>query len=91
MSPLLLAESLTARLFSRWHGIDIRMARDNFRIGYSNASLVCELNIEAIKLDRHFINKLPIQSATVKIIRALVGLRSPLGMSVVPSLTAARD
>lgn len=61
----------------------LQIALDDFGTGYSNLSYICELDIDSIKLDRKFVGKLAECSTTEKIIQAIVGLSSGLGMTIV--------
>lgn len=61
----------------------LSVALDDFGTGYSNLSYICELVIDAIKLDRKFVATLGSNATTEKIIQAIIGLSSGVGMTVV--------
>ena len=63
--------------------LGLRLAIDDFGIGYSSMSYLKRFPIERLKIDRSFIQGLPHDASDVGIVRAIVQLSHALGMRVV--------
>lgn len=61
----------------------VRIYLDDFGTGYSSLSHLLELEVDAVKLDRSFIEKLADGGATVSIVAAVVSLAKSLNISTV--------
>jgi diguanylate cyclase (GGDEF)-like protein len=61
----------------------VRVAIDDFGVGYSSLSYLQGLPINAVKVDRSFIHGLESPSQTSAVVAAIVGLAHTLGLSVV--------
>ena len=61
----------------------VRVAIDDFGVGYSSLSYLQGLPINAVKVDRSFIRGLESPSQTSAVVAAIVGLAHTLGLSVV--------
>lgn len=63
--------------------LGVRLAIDDFGIGYSSMSYLKRFPIERLKIDRSFIQGLPHDASDAGIVRAIVQLSHALGMRVV--------
>ncbi|QPF85885.1 GAF domain-containing protein [Bradyrhizobium genosp. L] len=61
----------------------IRLAIDDFGTGYSSMSLMKQLPIDTIKIDRSFVRDLPDDSEDVAIAQAIISMGKALGMTIV--------
>jgi len=61
----------------------VRIALDDFGTGYSSLSHLADFPIDVVKLDRSFTSKISQQGRPLEIARAVVGLGSALGLTVV--------
>jgi EAL domain-containing protein (putative c-di-GMP-specific phosphodiesterase class I) len=61
----------------------IRLAIDDFGIGYSSMSLMKQFPIDTIKIDRSFVRDLPDDSEDRAIAQAIISMGKALGMTVV--------
>lgn len=63
-------------------GLGVRIAVDDFGIGYSSLSYLRMFPFDRIKIDRSFVMELPASSECVKIIRSMVELARSLGIDI---------
>ncbi|PEJ58854.1 hypothetical protein CN692_07365 [Bacillus sp. AFS002410] len=63
--------------------LGIKIAMDDFGTGYSSLSYLTKFNLNTIKIDRSFINKLEFSKETIAIIRAIVSLAESLEINVI--------
>ncbi len=61
----------------------IHLCADDFGVGYSSLSLLKELPLEALKIDRSFIQNIAASPGDLAIVNALVGIGRALGLKVV--------
>ncbi|HBS05716.1 MAG TPA: hypothetical protein DEA96_12170 [Leptospiraceae bacterium] len=61
----------------------VRIAIDDFGVGYSSLSYLRDLPVDRLKIDRSFINGLPDDSSLVAISRAIIALGETLGFTVI--------
>lgn len=64
----------------REHGI--RIALDDFGAGYSSLGYLTQIPIDIIKIDRSFVSRLPQDSGSTSIVRAILALAEALGVEV---------
>jgi len=94
MSPVLLqlevTESMVMRNVARAVRVldtiqsrGIRLAIDDFGTGYSSMSLMKQLPIDSIKIDRSFVRDLPHDSGDQAIAQAIISMGKALGMTIV--------
>jgi EAL domain-containing protein (putative c-di-GMP-specific phosphodiesterase class I) len=94
MSPVLLQLEVTESMMMRnvpraikvldaIQSRGIRLAIDDFGTGYSSMSLMKQLPIDTIKIDRSFIRDLPDDSEDRAIAQAIISMGKALGMTVV--------
>jgi EAL domain-containing protein (putative c-di-GMP-specific phosphodiesterase class I) len=61
----------------------IRLAIDDFGTGYSSMSLMKQLPIDTIKIDRSFVRDLPDDTEDRAIAQAIISMGKALGMTIV--------
>lgn len=59
----------------------VRIALDDFGTGYSSLSYLSSFPFDKIKIDRSFVQDLPSRSASVAVVKLIVGLAGELGMT----------
>lgn len=62
--------------------LNINIAIDDFGTGYSSMSYLQKLSITRLKIDKSFIDDLPISSESVAITRAIIALANTFGLSI---------
>ena len=67
----------------RLRAAGLKLAIDDFGIGYSNLAHLAELDFDTLKIDRSLISNLETSSRTVEVCRAIVSLGKALGCKVV--------
>jgi diguanylate cyclase (GGDEF)-like protein/PAS domain S-box-containing protein len=60
-----------------------RIAVDDFGTGFSSLSYLSELPVDAIKIDKAFINKLPHDRRTIAVVNAIISLAKNLDMMTI--------
>jgi diguanylate cyclase (GGDEF)-like protein len=94
MSPVLLQLEVTesmvmrnvpraVRVLDAIRSRGIRLAIDDFGTGYSSMSLMKQLPIDTIKIDRSFVRDLPDDSEDRAIAQAIISMGKALGMTVI--------
>ncbi len=75
-------ESASA-LLAAMHAAGIRVVLDNFGTGYSSLYHLRNFKLDAVKIDRRFVEAMGVDSESASIVTALVGLGRGLGMNVI--------
>lgn len=79
-----LNESQTVAVaLSDLHTLGIRIALDDFGTGYSSLGYVDRYPIDAIKIDRSFVNRMMTHQRTAAVIQSIFSLGSALGAAIV--------
>jgi diguanylate cyclase (GGDEF)-like protein/PAS domain S-box-containing protein len=73
----------SARQMDRLRALGVSIAIDDFGTGYSSLSYLRRLPIDALKIDRSFLEEVEKDSNTIPLIQAIVTLAHGLGLSVV--------
>lgn len=73
----------SAHLLNRLKSLGVGIYLDNFGTGYSSLGYLHALPIDAIKIDRAFVNKLDQEGSGSHLVRTIVGIAHNLGMEVV--------
>lgn len=68
---------------SRLRNIGIKVSIDDFGTGYSSFGYLANFPMDALKIDRSFVEHLADSDANLKIVRSIVNLARSLGLSVV--------
>lgn len=68
---------------SRLRNIGIKVSIDDFGTGYSSFGYLANFPMDALKIDRSFIEHLADSDANLKIVRSIVSLARSLGLAVV--------
>ena len=63
--------------------IGIRFSIDDFGTGYSSLSYLHRLEVDAIKLDRSFVQSIDTDPAARRLVQAMIGVAEGLGLNVV--------
>jgi predicted signal transduction protein with EAL and GGDEF domain len=75
--------------------LGVHMALDDFGTGYASLSLLTAVKIDTLKIDRSFVQEMISSEASHRIVNAVAGLASALGLEVVAEgvedLTVAGD
>jgi diguanylate cyclase (GGDEF)-like protein len=72
-----------AVVLNELHVLGVRLAVDDFGVGYSSLSSLKKLPISAIKIDRSFIQHMAIDENDLFIVRSVIDLSHNLGVEVV--------
>jgi EAL domain-containing protein (putative c-di-GMP-specific phosphodiesterase class I)/GGDEF domain-containing protein len=67
----------------RLRAAGLKLAIDDFGVGYSNLAHLAELPFDALKIDRSLISGLETSSRTIEVCRAIVSLGKALGCRIV--------
>jgi diguanylate cyclase (GGDEF)-like protein len=62
--------------------LNINIAIDDFGTGYSSMSYLQKLSITRLKIDKSFIDDLPLSSESIAITRAIIALANTFGLSI---------
>ncbi len=62
-------------------GVGIQL--DDFGTGYSSLSYLCRMPLDALKIDRSFITRMPESAADAEIVRTVLALARSLGMAAI--------
>ncbi|HXS26891.1 MAG TPA: GGDEF domain-containing response regulator [Steroidobacteraceae bacterium] len=71
------------RRLERLREAGVRIAIDDFGTGYSSLALLPSLPIDALKIDRSFIQGLPDDRASVTLVSSIIGLARAFGLEAV--------
>jgi len=63
--------------------LGIRLSIDDFGVGYSSLSYLHRLPVDAIKLDRSFVQSIDTDDLAQRLVNAMIGVAHGLGLSVV--------
>ncbi len=81
-SLLALLEESTRRL-DQLHAMGVRLALDDFGTGYSSLNYLLHLPVNTLKIDKSFIEMIPVDGAHKAIIGSVVNMAHTMQMSVV--------
>jgi diguanylate cyclase (GGDEF)-like protein len=73
----------SGEVLARLRGMGVRIALDDFGVGYSSLSYLHRMSVDAVKIDRSFVSGLPGDAASARIVEAVVGIARAFGMRVV--------
>jgi diguanylate cyclase len=82
-SALMRDAARTREILMRLAEAGVRLAVDDFGMGYSSLSYLKHLPVEEIKIDRSFVQDMASDPANAAIIRSTIGLGHGLGLRVV--------
>ncbi len=82
-SKLIHDDRVSMDLLDRLHATGVRLAIDDFGIGYSSLGYLRHLPVDIIKIDRSFVSQLDDDAQTEEIVRAIITMAHTLGMRVV--------
>ncbi len=69
-------------LLEQIRALGVRVVLDKFGTGYSSLSCLQRYPIDAIKIDRSFVERLATSETTIEVVRLIVGLAKTLAMDV---------
>ena len=73
----------TVEILAKLQTLGIQIQVDDFGMGYSSLSYLSRFPLNALKIDRSFVNALEKDDAHVKIVQAIVTMTHGLGMEVI--------
>ena len=73
----------TIEILSALRALGVRLALDDFGIGYSSLSYLRSFRFDKLKIDRSFIQGLESGGEATMIVRTIIGLAHDLGLSIV--------
>ena len=73
----------TVEILAKLQMIGIQIQVDDFGMGYSSLSYLSRFPLNALKIDRSFVNALEKDSSNLKIVQAIVTMTHGLGMEVI--------
>lgn len=82
-SMLMNDSSSTQNSLIEMRGMGIRLAIDDFGVGFSSLSYITRFSIDRIKIDRSFVMKCMKEETSLAVIRAMVAMAHGLSMTVV--------
>jgi diguanylate cyclase (GGDEF)-like protein/PAS domain S-box-containing protein len=77
------ADGAATRLLKRLRRAGVRISLDDFGTGYSSLTLLKDLDVDKVKIDRSFVQMAPLAEDSAAIVRAVANLGSALGLCVV--------
>lgn len=72
-------------------GLGIRFSIDDFGTGYSSLSYLHRLRVDAIKLDRSFVQSIDTDEAARRLVQAMIGVAEGLGLGVIAEGVETED
>jgi diguanylate cyclase (GGDEF)-like protein len=72
-----------AETLSRVAALDVRVAVDDFGTGYSSLSYLQHLQLDALKIDRSFVERLGDNERAVALVKAMIAMADALDLDVV--------
>ncbi len=72
-----------ARRIARLRAFGVRVSIDDFGTGYSSLSYLRELPVDALKIDRSFLQGLTAPSAALSLVQSIVSMAHKIGLRVV--------
>ncbi|WP_051219286.1 EAL domain-containing protein [Oceanobacter kriegii] len=90
-STLMLDVEKAIATMSALRSYGIRFAIDDFGTGYSSLSYLKSLPIEVLKVDRSFVNDIPVDSNDMAITAAVIAMAHKLGLQVVAEGVESED
>ena len=77
------ADGATVRQLKRLRNEGVRISLDDFGTGYSSLTLLKDLDVDKVKIDRSFVQMAPMADDSAAIVRAVSNLGAALGLCVV--------
>lgn len=77
------ADGATVRQLKRLRNEGVRISLDDFGTGYSSLTLLKDLDVDKVKIDRSFVQMAPTADDSAAIVRAVSNLGAALGLCVV--------
>ncbi|MGN6479851.1 putative bifunctional diguanylate cyclase/phosphodiesterase [Luteibacter sp.] len=77
------ADGAATLLLKRLRRAGVRVSLDDFGTGYSSLTLLKDLDVDKVKIDRSFVQMAPLAEDSAAIVRAVSNLGSALGLCVV--------
>ncbi len=82
-SAIVHADGLAVSLLRQLRGVGVRVSLDDFGTGYSSLTLLKDLDVDKVKIDRSFVQMAPTAGDSAAIVRAVSNLGAALGLCVV--------
>jgi EAL domain-containing protein (putative c-di-GMP-specific phosphodiesterase class I) len=82
-SALMANPALSIDYLKAWKQLGVRIAMDDFGIGYSSLSSLSRLPVDRLKLDRSLIHRMTLDRKSAAVMRLIVSLGAELDMEVI--------
>ena len=82
-TTLMDSPSVVVATLERLHEIGVEFAIDDFGTGYSSLAYLRELHVDALKIDRSFVNEIETNGGCLAIVESIVGLGRAMSLAVV--------
>jgi diguanylate cyclase (GGDEF)-like protein len=90
-SVFLAGATLIGGLFAHIRALGIKIALDDFGTGYSSLSYLERFQIDALKIDKSFVDRVQDASAKSEVLRMIVALAHALGVDVIAEGIETRE
>ncbi len=90
-SVFLAGAALVGSLFAQIRALGIKIALDDFGTGYSSLSYLERFQIDTLKIDKSFVDRVHDASAKSEVLRMIVALAHALGVDVVAEGVETRE
>ena len=82
-SVLLAGPAVIGPLFERIRGLGVKIAFDDFGTGYSSLSYLERFQIDTLKIDKSFVDRMDDAFSNSEIVRMIMSLAHALGLKVI--------
>ncbi len=79
------------KALTQLRALGVKVHIDDFGTGYSSLSYLCQLPLDALKIDRSFINLLNVDTSSEEIVRTIISLAKELNMETVAEGVETRE
>ena len=87
----LLEKGISSKMLARLVELDLKLHLDDFGTGYSSLSYLHQLPVDALKIDRSFVNSMMGDATSLSIVHSIVALAHTLGAQVIAEGVETRE